>query len=41
MGFEDVAVEFHCNKETVRRWKNEMVKDLSVYLYGADGLNVE
>jgi hypothetical protein len=41
MTFDEAAIELNYNRETVRRWKNEIVRDLSVYLYGADGLDMD
>jgi hypothetical protein len=36
-----VAEELYCSSDSVRRWKNEMVKILSVWLFGVDGLKLE
>jgi hypothetical protein len=36
-----VAEETPCSESTVRRWKNEMIKELSVLLFGVDGLKLE
>jgi hypothetical protein len=36
--FDKIAGELNCVEMTVRRWKNEMVQDLGVYLFGIDAL---
>jgi len=36
--FNQIAVEFSCSEMSARRWKNEMVQDLGVYLFGIDAL---
>ena len=36
--FAQIAAEFNCAEMTVRRWKNEMVQELGVYLFGVDAL---
>lgn len=36
--YGEIAAEFYCSEITARRWKNEMVKDLGVYLFGVDAL---
>lgn len=38
---EAVAEELHCDKATVYRWKNEMVRELSILLFGVDGLRLD
>jgi len=35
-----VADKLNCADTTVRRWRNEMVKELSVFLFGVDGLKL-
>lgn len=35
-----VADELDCGETTVRRWRNEMVTDLSVFLFGVEGLKL-
>lgn len=35
-----VAEEIPCVERTVSRWRNEMVKDLSVFLFGVEGLKL-
>lgn len=39
--FEDAAAELHCSVDTIRRWKNEMTRELSIYLFGVDGLKMD
>lgn len=34
------ADEVNCADTTARRWRNEMVKELSVFLFGVDGLRL-
>ncbi|MCB2300380.1 hypothetical protein [Clostridium tagluense] len=36
--FDKIAFELSCVEMTIRRWKNEMVQALSVYLFGIDAL---
>ncbi|WP_236860190.1 hypothetical protein [Candidatus Formimonas warabiya] len=36
-----IAEELHCSTDSVRRWKNEMVDELSILLFGIDGLKLE
>ncbi|HEY5523984.1 MAG TPA: hypothetical protein VIK26_01465 [Clostridium sp.] len=36
--FDKIATELSCSEITVRRWKNEMVQALGVYLFGVDAL---
>ncbi|MBU3111988.1 hypothetical protein [Clostridium lacusfryxellense] len=36
--FDKIAVELSCVEMTVRRWRNEMVQALGVYLFGVDAL---
>jgi hypothetical protein len=35
-----VAEEIPCADRTVTRWRNEMVRDLSVFLFGVEGLKL-
>jgi DNA-directed RNA polymerase specialized sigma subunit len=39
--FEEVAAEVNCCEMTVRRWKNEMVRELSTLLFGVDGVKMD
>ena len=36
-----VAEELHCNERSVYRWKNEMIAELSILLFGVDGLRLD
>ncbi|MBU3155166.1 hypothetical protein [Clostridium estertheticum] len=36
--FDKIAVELSCAEMTIRRWKNEMIQALGVYLFGVDAL---
>mgnify|MGYP001566521022 FL=1 len=36
--FDKMATELSCAEITIRRWKNEMIQDLGVYLFGIDAL---
>ncbi|CCO08264.1 hypothetical protein [Desulforamulus hydrothermalis] len=36
-----VAEEIHCGEATVRRWKKEMITELSVLIFGVDGLKLD
>lgn len=36
-----VAAEIPCGESSVRRWRNEMIDELSVLLFGVDGLRLE
>lgn len=39
--FEVVAEENNCSEITVRRWKNEMIDELSILLFGVDGMKLD
>ncbi|HEX9058573.1 MAG TPA: hypothetical protein VF941_00165 [Clostridia bacterium] len=36
-----VAEDAHCHEATVRRWNNEMLNELSKFIFGADGLKID
>lgn len=36
-----VAAEIHCGESSVRRWRNEMIDELSILLFGVDALQLE
>lgn len=36
-----VAEELHCSPDSVYRWKKEMVTELSILLFGIDGLRLD
>lgn len=36
-----VAQELHCGEKSVYRWKNEMINELSILLFGVDGLRLD
>ena len=36
-----VAAEIHCGETSVWKWRNEMIDELSVLLFGIDGLRLE
>lgn len=36
-----VADEMNCSESTARRWANEMLGELSIHLWGVDGLRIE
>lgn len=36
-----VAIEIHCGETSVWKWRNEMINELSVLLFGVDGLRLE
>lgn len=38
---ETVASEILCGEASVRRWKNDMINELSILLFGVDGLQLE
>lgn len=39
--FESIAEKLNCGERTVRRWKNEMIDELSILIFGIDGLKVD
>lgn len=39
--YEDVAEELNCGVVTARRWVNEMINELSILLFGIDGLKLD
>lgn len=36
-----IATEIHCGETSVWKWRNEMIDELSVLLFGVDGLRLE
>lgn len=36
-----VAAEIPCGEMSVRRWRNEMIDELSILIFGVDGLRLE
>ena len=40
-GYDEIALRLHCSEMTARRWKNEMIQSLSIYLWGIDGAKIE
>ncbi|TGE36873.1 hypothetical protein E4K67_17390 [Desulfosporosinus fructosivorans] len=36
-----IAAEIPCSESSVNRWKNDMIRELSVLIFGADGLQLE
>jgi hypothetical protein len=38
---EIVGMELHCDRGTVYRWKKEMIAELSVLIFGIDGLRLD
>lgn len=40
MTYEDIQVELNCSKNTPLRWINAAVKDLSILIFGIDGLKI-
>lgn len=41
LDYEGIAVKLNCNERTTRRWTNEMINELSVLLFGIDGLKMD
>lgn len=39
--YEEIAEELSCSPITSRRWINEMVNELSIHLFGLDGLKLD
>lgn len=39
--YEQIAEELNCGVITVRRWVNEMINELSILLFGIDGLKLD
>lgn len=39
--YEDIAEELNGSSMTIRRWINEMIKQLSVLIFGLDGLKLD
>jgi len=35
-----IAAELHCSEASVYRWKNDMIEELSVMVFGVDGLRL-
>lgn len=38
LSFEQMAEEFSCNERTVRRWKNDMIFELSILIFGFEAI---
>lgn len=36
--FEEIAQQLSCNERTVRRWKNDMIYDLSILIFGVEAI---
>lgn len=36
--FEDIAEELGLTEKTVRTWKNKLIKEMSVYIFGSDAI---
>lgn len=39
--YEEAAEELNCSEITVRRWKNEMIRELSTLIFGIEGLKLD
>lgn len=39
--YEKIAEDLNCSTATARRWINEMIRELSVNLFGIDGLKMD
>ena len=39
--YEQIVKHFNCGVNTPRRWMNEMIKELSILLFGIDGLKLD
>jgi len=35
-----IAAEIHCSEKSVSRWKNDMIEELSIMVFGVDGLRL-
>lgn len=35
-----IAAELHCGEASVYRWKNDMIEELSIMIFGVDGLRL-
>jgi hypothetical protein len=40
LDYEEIAAKLNCNERTARRWMNEMIEELSVYIFGVDALRI-
>ena len=38
--YDDIVAEYNCGTNTPRRWMKEMIKELSILLFGLDGLKL-
>ena len=38
--YEELIMQYNCGVNTPRRWMNEMTDELSVLLFGVDGLKL-
>lgn len=40
MTYEEISNELNCTERTARRWINEMIDELSIYLFGIEGVKL-
>jgi DNA-directed RNA polymerase specialized sigma24 family protein len=40
MTYEEIVEKLSCGERTARRWMNEMIEELSVYIFGVDALRL-
>lgn len=41
LSFEEISEKLNCNERTARRWVNEMIDELSILLFGIDGIKMD
>jgi hypothetical protein len=41
MTYEEIVEKLNCGERTARRWINEMIEELSVYIFGVDALRID
>jgi beta-phosphoglucomutase-like phosphatase (HAD superfamily) len=41
LSYEDIVKHFNCGVNTPRRWMNDMINELSILLFGIDGLKLD
>jgi DNA-binding transcriptional regulator LsrR (DeoR family) len=41
MTYEEIVERLNCGERTARRWINEMIEELSVYIFGVDALRID
>lgn len=41
MTYEEISEKLNCTERTARRWVNEMIDELGIYLFGIEGIKLD